>query len=316
MKLRPFLIFFAFISLILSSCNDDDDGATTVEIRDPEEVYIENEAEIVEFLQTHYFEFVDNPQNPNFQKFRFDTITEENQDERSPIFDSDLLLSKDITQGSVTYKLYYLKVREGNMDERHPRFADSTLVTYQGLTFDNETFDLSPNPVWFDLTRSIRGFYELMPELRGSSGFVENPDGTVSFNDDFGIGVVFVPSGLGYFAAPPFGSGISSYEPIMFSVQLYKSVEADHDQDGVPSYLEDINGSGRVDELQDGDDVNDDTDGDGVPNFFDPDDDGDGTPTLEEISDEDGNIIIPYPDNDNDGTPDYLDPDFPGEDDA
>lgn len=303
------------MSLVLSSCNNDDDGVPTVEIRDPVEVYEENAVEIESFLQTHYFEFVENPQNPNFQKFRFDSITEENQDERDPILESDKLFSKDVIQGDVIYKLYYLKVREGNMEERQPNFADSTLVTYQGLTFDNETFDLDPNPVWFDLTRSIRGFYELLPELRGSSGFVENPDGTVSFNDDFGIGVVFIPSGLGYFAQPPIGSGISSYEPLIFSVQLYKSIESDHDQDGIPSYLEDLNNNGRVNDLQDGDNIGDDTDGDGIPNFFDPDDDGDGVPTRDEITDEEGNIILPYPDADNDGTPDYLDPDVPGDDD-
>ena len=43
------------------------------------------------------------------------------------------------------------------------------------------------------------------------------------------------------------------------------------------------------------------------PNFRDPDDDGDGVLTRDEISDENGNIIFPYPDTDNDGTPDYLD---------
>lgn len=312
MKLRQYLIIFTLLSLALISCSDDDDGATKVEIRDPEEVKEENAVQIEEFLQTHFFEFVDNPQNPNFQKFRFDTIAGDNQD-RTPIFDAEELRSKEVIQGDVSYQLYYLKVREGNPDERHPKFSDSTLVTYQGLTLENETFDLNPNPIWFDLTQSIRGFYELMPELRGSSGFVQNPDGTVSFNDDFGIGVVFVPSGLGYFASPPFGSGISSYEPIIFSVQLYKSIESDHDQDGIPSYREDINGNGRVGDLRDGDDIGDDSDGDGVPDFFDPDDDGDGVPTRDEISDEDGNIIFPYPDHDNDGNPDYLDPDFPGD---
>jgi len=45
------------------------------------------------------------------------------------------------------------------------------------------------------------------------------------------------------------------------------------------------------------------------PNYLDADDDGDGIPTRDEISDENGNIIIPYPDADGDGVPDYLDPD-------
>ena len=81
--------------------------------------------------------------------------------------------------------------------------------------------------------------------------------------------------------------------------------EADHDRDGIPSILEDIDGDGNV--------KNDNTDEDQeqvfIPNYVDVDDDQDGTLTRDEISDENGNIIIPYPDTDGDGTPDYLDPD-------
>jgi len=313
MKLRYILIVSSLILGVFSSCSsDDDNGATQVELRDPEEVKDENSIQIEEFLQTHFYEFVDNPQNPNFQKFTYDTIAGANED-KTPISDSDDLFSKEVTQNGVTYELYYLKIREGNMEERHPTFADSTLVTFQGLTLNNETFDTNPNPTWFDLTQTVRGFYELLPELRGSSGFVQNSDGTVTFNDDFGIGVVFVPSGLGFFATPPVGSPIRRYQPIIFTVQLYKSVLSDHDRDGIPSNEEDLNNNGRVDELGDGDDPGDDFDGNGVPNFLDVDDDGDGVLTRDEISDESGNIILPYPDSDGDGTPDYLDPDIPGE---
>jgi hypothetical protein len=71
--------------------------------------------------------------------------------------------------------------------------------------------------------------------------------------------------------------------------------------------MEDLNNDGDV--------TNDNTDleeeqrvgSPAFPNHIDPDDDNDGTPTRDEISDEDGNIIIPYPDTDGDGTPDYLD---------
>ncbi len=45
-------------------------------------------------------------------------------------------------------------------------------------------------------------------------------------------------------------------------------MEADDDDDGVSTANEDVNG--------DGDLTNDDTDGDGIPNFRDNDDDGDG----------------------------------------
>lgn len=304
------LVLTCLLSGFLTSCGSDDGpSGTKIELRDPEEVKVENQIEIENFLATHFFEFVDNPQNPNFQRFQFDTIAGENSD-KTPIMESELLKSKQIIQRDVEYTLYYLIKREGNPNERKPTFADSTLVTFQGITIKNETFDANPNPIWFDLPQTVRGFYELLPELRGSSGFVQNNDGTVTFNDDFGIGVVFVPSGLGFFASPPAGSPIRRYQPIIFALQLYKSKLVDHDQDGIPSFMEDINNNGRVDDPRDENSIGDDTDGDRIPNYFDSDDDGDGVLTRDEIIiNEDG--TLEFPDSNGNGTPDYLDNTFP-----
>ena len=66
--------------------------------------------------------------------------------------------------------------------------------------------------------------------------------------------------------------------------------------DGIPSYLEDINGDGYVwttSELPTGAINPDDTDGDTIPNFLDVDDDGDNYTTKLEIK----NTVtgLPYP---------------------
>ncbi len=288
--------------VFIFSCSDDDDTSEPIELRDPEEVKVENMLQIEEFLSTHFYKFEDNPQNPNFQNIVFDTIAEDNANQE-PIINSEFLESKPVTQQDVEYTLYYLKFREGAESVRQPTFADSVLVTYRGFSlFKNQTFDASPNSIWFDLTNNIRGFYEVMDEFRGSTSFQENPDGTISFDDNFGIGTVFIPSGIAYYASPPSGSGIAAYEPIVFNIQLYKSKESDHDRDGVPSWMEDINKDRRL--------TNDDTDGDNIPDFADTDDDGDGIPTEDEIEfDVDGNLILP--DSNENGTPDYLDPTFP-----
>lgn len=78
------------------------------------------------------------------------------------------------------------------------------------------------------------------------------------------------------------------------------------DEDGVPSTKEDIN--------NDGDLTNDDTDGDGIPNYLDDDDDGDNVPTKSENPDDnnDGNIDDAQ-DSDGDTIPDYLDDDDDGD---
>ncbi|MFO7744956.1 MAG: hypothetical protein R6V36_06195 [Psychroflexus sp.] len=300
MKIQNLVLIFIFFSII--GCSSDDDSPEEVVTRDVEEVKVENMEQIRTFLETHYYELEENSQNSNFQNIVFKEIGE-NDTDKQPVMDSEFLKSKTVTQRETDYTLYYLQIREGAESQRKPTFADSVLVTYKGFTItEKQVFDNSPNPVWFDLINNIVGFSEVMDEFRGSTGVVENPDGTVTFDDNFGVGSVFIPSGIAYFASPPSGSGITPYEPIIFNIQLYKSLESDHDGDGVPTWMEDVNENRRVND--------DDTDENNVPNFADTDDDGDGIPTRDEIEfDSNGNLVLP--DSNGNGVPDYLDPTFP-----
>jgi len=72
---------------------------------------------------------------------------------------------------------------------------------------------------------------------------------------------------------------------------------ADTDGDNVFDINEDLNGNNNLDD--------DDTDGDGIPNYQDEDDDGDGVNTADEDYDNDGNPM--NEDSDGDQIPDYLD---------
>lgn len=85
-----------------------------------------------------------------------------------------------------------------------------------------------------------------------------------------------------------------------------KTVLVEDDNDGIPAALEDINGNGNLDD--------DDTDGDGIPNYLDADDDGDNVLTKDEKPDpnNDGNLSDAL-DTDGDGIPDYLDTDDDGD---
>lgn len=302
----------AVMSLV--SCGSDDDGGVKVELRDRAEVAAENEQQILTFLETHFYKMEDNLNNPNYQNMVFGVIAGENSGE-TPIIDSPFLKSKTVLDRDIEYTLYYLQIRKGAESEYQPTFADKVIVTYRGELLDGEPFDQSINPTSFDLPDIgeggfITGFVEGVNEFKGASGFVANNDGTVSYNDDFGIGAVFIPSGLGYFADPPFNSPIGQYEALIFSFQLYKGIQIDHDDDGIPSYMEDLNNDFYLPST--------DSDGDRVPNFADTDDDGDGVLTKDEIevndTNEDGWISsdeITFPDSNGNGTPDYLDPSFP-----
>ena len=316
MKYLKFLLISTII--VLASCgSDDDDNSSSVVLRDETEVYLENMEEIETFLSTHFYRIEETSSTPIFKQIVFDTIAGENANEVS-IMDSEELMMKNVETENLTYELYYLKFREGNANEYQPTFADRAILTYSGKNIDSlgraNLFDESTAPVSFDFPGTgnggvITGFHEGLSEFRGASGFTENTDGTYNYTDDYGIGAVFIPSGLGYFSTSPVGSGIKPYDPLIFTFQLYKGIQQDHDGDGIPSYLEDTDGDKKLFEQDE------DTDGDGVPNYLDVDDDGDGVLTKDEIEVNDANgdgIItedeIIFTDTDNDGTPDYLDP--------
>ena len=88
------------------------------------------------------------------------------------------------------------------------------------------------------------------------------------------------------------------------------------DNDGIPAEMEDLNGNGDL--------TDDDTDGDGLPNYIDEDDDGDNVLTITELNDTDlfdangdgdndddtdDDPLTNIVDTDNDGIPNYLDTD-------
>lgn len=306
---------------LITSCAEDDDGLGLVQVppRLLSEVALEDEEEIRAFLQTHFYnyeEFEAPPADFDF-KIRIDTITGVNS-EKTPLSQQvDSLIinvsSEQFNLGDdeedVPHKLYFVNVRGG--EGQSPTVADSTLIKYEGSLLDGTRFDAVSDFFWQELPFFIQGFAHGAAALRTGTtdGLVINPDGTSRFTNS-GIGLLFIPSGLAYFNSPP-SSTIEAYDPLIFSIELGLFVEdTDNDDDGIPSILEDLNEDLNL--------FNDNTDNNAeneqgllfrLPNFRDADDDGDGVLTRTEISDADGNIIIPYPDSNNDGTPDYLDAD-------
>ncbi|PRX53223.1 FKBP-type peptidyl-prolyl cis-trans isomerase [Flagellimonas meridianipacifica] len=321
---------FSLIAALFISCGDDD--GPDVEITPPRllaEVAPENDAEIQEFLQTHFYNYEEFESPPAGFDFRIviDEIAGENSDKRPlsefvdfvdiPVSSFELLLDEE--ENDIPHRLYYLSARPTNEEndavkmagtcpECFPTVADSVFARFEGKLLDGSVFDSAlNNPVWFDLamfqdlSQGFRGFTEGMPFIRRGEDIIENPDGTVSV-ENFGVGMIIFPSGLGAFNR--INSGIPQYSPLIFTIDLFTLNNTDHDRDGIPSIQEDLNGDGYLY------DDNTDIDSEIVPfaNFQDADDDGDGVSTREEISDGNGNIIIPFPDSNNDGTPDYLDP--------
>ncbi len=267
------LILLAFV--VLFSCNKDDNGVVVVPPRERDEEAIAAQEEIEAFLETHFYNYeeFENPA-PGFKyNIVFDTIAGENSSKTPLINQVDYKMVTDVRDENVVYKLYYLNVNQGEGEQIE--FTDIVTVAYEGrMLKELELFDSSANPVPFDMTKIVDGLQSTLLEFNTSTGYVENGDGTITFSN-YGIGAAFLPSGLAYFNTPITGSPIPYYAQLIFTFHTYQTKKSDQDNDGILSYLEDLN--------EDGFEGNDDTDGDGIPNFADGDDDGDGRLTKNEV---------------------------------
>ena len=98
-------------------------------------------------------------------------------------------------------------------------------------------------------------------------------------------------------------SGIPEYSPLIFTVKLMTHTDTDHDNDGILSIFEDIDGND--------DPISADTISQwGKAELVDLDDDGDGTLTVNEDANGDGNPANDFNDPNNPTLADYLNPEI------
>ena len=286
-------ILLITLSISIVSCTKSDN--TTVSLRDYTEQYDKDIKLIEKFLQTHYIEVINHPGFTDDKDVAYIEIPEGGS--QTSIWNSpDLVTDFTVDQNDITYKVYYLKLRQGSgPTSKSPCNVDKVLTAYRGeyLYTVKETvgdvevdrlkhvqFEESINPqTYFNLTSVIKGWSEVFPKFTTGT-YSANVDGTITFND-FGAGVMFLPSGLAYYANST--ASIPAYSPLVFSFKLYEIQRNDQDGDGIDSYLEDINGDGYVRILGSGVVNPDDTDGDEIPDFLDIDDDADTFKTKIEI---------------------------------
>ena len=282
-----FILLITTISLFSCSKND----APAVEpLRDYAEQYTTDNTTIEEYLKTYYITVVDHPGFSDDQDVTFTKIPDGGT--QKSIWDQTdyELKTRVVNLNDVNYNLYYLVLREGTGSS--PSNVDGVLSSYRGdyldqITASNVTtltktkFEEVKYPQQIiSLYSTIVGWSEIFPHFKTGS-YSTNDDGTISYQD-FGAGIMFIPSGLAYYAS---GSGVvPAYVPLVFSFKLYELQRLDQDADGIPSYIEDINGDGYVRSLATGIVNPDDSDGDGIPNFLDVDDDADGYSTKSEIA--------------------------------
>jgi FKBP-type peptidyl-prolyl cis-trans isomerase len=301
-----FILLIAGAALVSCNKDDDDDDIKVEPPRDYKTQYEAEKAIIDEYLSKNYIEITESPGNVEDMDVVIKPIDNAATQVAIISYKNNVgtsvypqLKSRNVDFHGITYELYYLVLREGTGEV--PMNTDGVLTSYNGnyLTSVAKT-DTDPayiKATFFeqiiypksvqDLAAVIMGWAETFPQFKTGKATVKT-NGNISYTD-FGAGVMFIPSGLGYYNT---GKGsIPAYAPLVFSFKLYEMQRLDHDSDGVLDYNEDINGDGYVYDYRNttfypnAPAVNpDDTDGDGVPDFIDTDDDGDGYTTLLEIT--------------------------------
>ncbi len=305
--MNKFKLYFIVLitSVSLFSCSKNDSVAYEPPVEYSVQYPIDN-AIIEDFLTTNYFTVLNHPGFVDDQDVTFTKIPAGGSQPSIMTFLNSgtypKLLLKIVTLNDVAYNLYYLVLRPGVGVA--PCSADGVLTSYKGTylyrTAATTTTTAEVTETLFEqvkypqnmlsLYTLITGWSETFPYFKTGNS-VTNTDGTVT-HTDFGAGVMFIPSGLGYYNN---GQGaIPAYSPLIFSFKLYEIQRLDQDGDGIPSYLEDSNNDGFMRVLPVGVANPDDTDGDGIPDFLDVDDDGDNYTTTLEIKNPATGIAFPF----------------------
>ncbi len=282
------LFYSAIVSILLYSCGTD--TTTNVDNFDHEAQAVIDNDSLVGFLKSNYYNAI------------LDSVKVIDNNQIS-LFNDSNLITKEVKENEIDYKLYYYVNRVGTPDpvKGFPTVMDSVYAKYKGQTIvrkDSLSPDFDKNTTWFSLNLVIRGWTHSFPHFKAGENVTNN--GPITYING-GKGILFIPSGLAYRNITR--TGIPANSNLLFYIELWDLVEnTDDDLDGVPSIFEDIDG--------DGDPRNDDTDGNNIPNYADFDDDGDGKLTKDEDANGDGDPRNDFSDPKKPTIPDYLNRDI------
>lgn len=248
-KINYLFLLLLSVIILFSSCDED---SLTLENRfenvDYEILAKEDDASILKFLSTHYYNAT------------LDAIKLIENDETSLLNSTNNLKVEEVVNTvdnkEITFKLYTYIIDKGTEENGKPSNIDSLLVNYSGRTLDSEN---ALNSTEFDSNTSTwieRGI------LGWSYGFTNFSPGEKKYEfgerisfDKPGKGFIFMPSGLAYPSdtyVPQFGVSENPLldDILVYSIELLAYVkDTDHDEDGIPSILEDpdCNGNPRND---------------------------------------------------------------------
>lgn len=283
---------FVLIGSFVISCNKDEETAETFVERAYADQIPGEITEIETFFDKYHMD-VDADKNVEFTEITTGT-SGNNLTSIKADFNPQF---KTINYNGYDFKVYYIQHQDGTHLERRPCPVDSVLVSYDGLllkkktgtnydtnkTFNqNQRFDRAQNPVWFTLDAVVAGWQKMVPFLFPGDHTYDNASGALTFTD-YGAGVYFLPSGLGYYSNSQ--GSIPAYSTLIFNIKLMKVNFSDNDFDQIESRDEEF--EIETDPVKFANNpwknLNKDTDGDGRYDYLDIDDDNDGFWTKVEL---------------------------------
>ena len=254
--MKKIYAYFSILFISFCSCKDEEIAAEPP--RDVAEQVSREEIELEEFLSSHYYNYEDFQASDISAEIIIDSLLESNAGKITLIDQVEKKFVKVKTSSGdlINHPIYTLVAKEGS--GQSPSKADSTYVSYKGILLNKSQFDRSFEPIWFDLTSVVRGFREGLGDFK-SGEFTVDQNNIATFSN-YGQGIIFMPSGLGYYNNN--SGAIPEYSPLIFVINLYLVKKTDHDGDGILSGFEYDN---------DGDGLPDDTDDDGLVDYLDSD---------------------------------------------
>ena len=196
MNIKNLLIVIT-VGTLLFACNKK--NSTTTSTFDAAQQSLDDDATLIEYLQTHYLNNTDDG---------IWTIT----NGETPLMDN--VEVQNITKNDIAYKLYYLKEAEGVGIA--PTRTDSVLVTYTGMLLDSTVFDSRNQITWLPLTKVIDGWSYGFTNFKSGTKVI-NPDESFYY-ENYGKGILFIPSGLAY--GNIIQAVIPKNSPLVFQITL------------------------------------------------------------------------------------------------
>lgn len=229
---KVILALFAISVLAISCKKDDNYKEEPPRDRAEEAIFAQNQIE--EFLSknAYNYEEFENPSEGFDYRVVIDSIVPGSG--KTPLIEQvDYKMVEDVYEPAVKYKLYYLKVAQGEGPAVDS--AEVAHITYESWRLSNydlleRTSSSVPKPFVMDNKYSNTGLKEVLKEFNASDGYIENEDGTISF-EGYGIGAAFVPSGLAFFNQPPLGAPIGYYNQLIYTFQVKGISEKEEEEE-------------------------------------------------------------------------------------